>query len=276
MNARPPGSPHEPLSDPSEFSADGPVPQAGEFTPPPATRPGSMSVPDIGPVAPAVPAPRASGVGSEVLGAPLDERRPPPRALVGFLTVLVPGLGHAAAGRIAAAVLFFLPVLIAGGILVAAALTEGGTPCGRDPGQPDGPRADCWRSRPSCSAGGSLRSGSSLVDPRWPPLRTRDAPLVVVLALLVIVPQVGAGYVTNVARETSGSVFRSTPGRPSGSRRPSPAPTGGTFGVRSRRDRRPRRRPRPRRSRRRSRRSCSGAPPFSCSASIPNRDARRS
>ncbi len=157
---------------------------------------------------------RPSSVPTGPLG-PADDRggepAPPPRALVGFLTVLVPGLGHAAAGRIAAAVLFFLPVLIAGGILVAAALTEGGI------------RAAVTLANPTVLAGllalqaallgwRLLALGSSLVDPRWPPLRMRDAPLVIVLALLVIVPQVGAGYVTNVARETSQTVFRPTDG----------------------------------------------------------------
>ena len=157
---------------------------------------------------------RPSSVGPGVLGPTGDipaEKPPPPRALVGFLSVLVPGLGHAAAGRVAAAVLFFLPVLIAGGILVAAALNEGGL------------RTAATLANPTVLFGlltlqgvllawRLLALGSSLVDARWPPLRMRDAPLVIVLALLVMVPQVWAGYVTNVARETSESVFRSTPG----------------------------------------------------------------
>jgi LCP family protein required for cell wall assembly len=175
---------------------------------------------------------RPSSVPTGPLGPTGDrggEPAPPPRALVGFLTVLVPGLGHAAAGRIAAAVLFFLPVLIAGGILVAAALTEGGI------------RAAVTLANPTVLAGllalqaallgwRLLALGSSLVDPRWPPLRMRDAPLVIVLALLVIVPQVGAGYVTNVARETSQSVFRSTTGETAW-QPPSPSPTAAAPSV---------------------------------------------
>jgi LCP family protein required for cell wall assembly len=118
----------------------------------------------------------------------------------------VPGLGHLAAGRIARAALFGLPAVLLAGLLVGAAVSAGPVRLG-------GLALDdtvllgliglqalilLWR---------LAAMGSSLLNPRLPRLRRRDAIPIALLALLVIGPQAYLGYATNVAREEVGVVF---------------------------------------------------------------------
>ena len=59
------------------------------------------------------PAPASRGFGALVPYAPMQPRREANPALAAVLSVLLPGAGHAYAGRIAAAVLWFFAVSIA-------------------------------------------------------------------------------------------------------------------------------------------------------------------
>jgi LCP family protein required for cell wall assembly len=186
--------------------------------------------PAAGPKVSGPPGVKPSSVPTGQLGSAGERGGAPPhlsRVLVGLLTVLVPGLGHAVAGRMRGAALFFLPVLAVGTILGARLLAGGAM------------RAVATLANPAL-LGGLLALqaalllwrlaalGSSLRGPRWPPLSRRDLPLVAILAFLVVAPQVWVGYVTNTARETAEMVFR--PGGQTTAWQPlSPSPPNGPI-----------------------------------------------
>jgi len=136
----------------------------------------------------------------------------------------VPGLGHLAAGRVARAALFGLPAVLLTGLLVGVAVSAGPVRLGSLVLDDTvllgliGLQAVIllWR---------LAAMGSSLLNPRLPRPRRRDAIPMALLALLAIGPQAYLGYATNVAREEVGVVFApSTTG--SGAWKPAP-PTPG-------------------------------------------------
>ena len=136
----------------------------------------------------------------------------------------MPGLGHLAAGRVARAALFGLPAVLLTGLLVGVAVSAGPVRLGSLVLDDTvllgliGLQAVIllWR---------LAAMGSSLLNPRLPRPRRRDAIPMALLALLAIGPQAYLGYATNVAREEVGVVFApSTTG--SGAWKPAP-PTPG-------------------------------------------------
>jgi len=128
------------------------------------------------------------------------------RYVPALLDAVVPGLGHLAAGRIARAAVFAVPTVLLVALLSGAAVSAGPLRLGSL-------ALDntvllgliglqvlilLWR---------LAAIGSSLLNPRLPRLRRRDAIPVVLLAVTVIGPQAYLGYATNVAREQVGIVF---------------------------------------------------------------------
>jgi len=128
------------------------------------------------------------------------------RWLPAFLTTLVPGLGHLVAGRPHGAALFGLPVVfgfaLALGVAGALGLSEiAGLIVD------DGVLVGLLVLQLVFLGWRLLALGSSLTDPRLPPLRARDAVPVALLVALVVAPQAYAGYATQVYREETGRVF---------------------------------------------------------------------
>jgi LCP family protein required for cell wall assembly len=148
------------------------------------------------------------------------------RYVPAFLTALVPGLGHLAAGRTRLAALFGLPLVLLAGLVggVLAATTADWLV---------GFLVDDrvllallalqvillgWR---------LLALGSSLADPRLPRPGLRDALPIALLVFLVAAPQVYAGYVTQVVRESADEVFVATTAE-TGAWRPAATPSSAT------------------------------------------------
>jgi LCP family protein required for cell wall assembly len=146
------------------------------------------------------------------------------RYLPALLTVFVPGLGHAVAGRMRLAALFGLPLVLVAGLAAGLLAVSG-------PDDLVGLLLDdrvlagllilqgvllVWR---------LLALGSSLLDPRLPRPGARDVLPMALLVALVAAPQAYTGHVTQVARESVDEVFVEEPGR-TGAWRPdrSPAP----------------------------------------------------
>ena len=167
--------------------------------------------------APAVEAGAAAETGveladdaTEVTSAPeADAPAPLPRAAVGFLSALLPGLGHLVAGRLRLGALFLAPSLL---LLVAAAAVALGTGRVRLLAGLANPATIEWLLvlQVGVLAWRLLALASSLVDARWPRFGRRDAVVAGVLAVLIVAPQAWAGYVTLVARETADTVFESS------------------------------------------------------------------
>ncbi|MGZ6328253.1 MAG: hypothetical protein ACXWN2_06010 [Candidatus Limnocylindrales bacterium] len=131
------------------------------------------------------------------------------RYLPAFLSALIPGLGQLVRGRRALALLFLAPVIALGVLALYVALTM-------SPAQLVAVLVDptviwvvialqvgllIWR---------LAAAGQSLFDSRLPRPGRRDALPIALLMLLIVVPQVYAGYVTNVARETLDQTFDQT------------------------------------------------------------------
>ena len=126
------------------------------------------------------------------------------------LDAIIPGVGHLFAGRRRRGLLLLAPMLIALAAAVIIAVTS-------SPARIAASLVDSgvlwaliafqvfllvWR---------LLAVGSSLTAPGLPKLRAKDAIPVALLLLVVIVPQVYAGYGTEVARETAEEIFVDEP-----------------------------------------------------------------
>jgi LCP family protein required for cell wall assembly len=144
------------------------------------------------------------------------------RYIPALLTTFVPGLGHLVAGRARLAALFGLPLIALAGMalgLVVATSADQLLGIVID----DRVLAGFIVLQVVLLAWRLLALGSSLTDPRLPRLRLRDALPVAVLVLLVAVPQVYAGYVTQAARDSADEVFVEGPAT-AGAWRPEPTP----------------------------------------------------
>ncbi len=155
------------------------------------------------PIAPDMVAP-----GDEPSRVPTDDRRP--RYGPALLDALIPGLGHLVTGRRSRGVLLIAPILVGVAAVVWIVAT---TP---------GPRlvAELLASEVIWALlviqvllfGWRLVAvASSLSHPRPPRLGRRDVLPVALLAVILVVPQVFAGYATEVARETADEVFVTPP-----------------------------------------------------------------
>jgi LCP family protein required for cell wall assembly len=147
------------------------------------------------------------------------------RYLPALLTVLVPGLGHAAAGRMRLAAAFGLPLVLLAGV-AAGLLAASGPDDLVGPLLDDRVLAGLLILQAALLAWRLLALGSSLLDPRLPRPGARDVLPMALLVALVAAPQVYAGHVTQVARESVDQVFAEGPDgqgawRPDGS--PAPA-----------------------------------------------------
>ena len=129
------------------------------------------------------------------------------RYLPAFLDALIPGLGHLQAGRRRRALLFLSPVIIALGALVFVVATTSSARLGASLLDTQVIWALLalqglllvWR---------LLAVASSLTAPGLPNLRRSDAaPIVALVLVVVIVPQVFAGYATEVTRESLDEIF---------------------------------------------------------------------
>ena len=128
------------------------------------------------------------------------------RYVPALLDAVVPGLGHVASGRMARAALFGLPVVLLVGLLVGAAVSAGPVRLG-SLALDDTVLLALIALQALLLVWRLAAIGSSLLNPRLPRLRRRDAIPVALLAILVIGPQAYLGYATNVAREEVGVVF---------------------------------------------------------------------
>jgi LCP family protein required for cell wall assembly len=131
--------------------------------------------------------------------------------LPALLTTLVPGLGHLAAGRTRLAAVFGLPLVLLGGI-VAGLLVATNADRLLGSAVDDRVLLALLGVQVGLLAWRLLALGSSLADPRLPRLGVRDALPVALLVFLVAAPQVYAGYVTQVVRESVDQVFVAGPG----------------------------------------------------------------
>lgn len=157
---------------------------------------------------------------------------PPPRGsrhLHAFLDAIVPGLGHLVGGRPRLAALFVLPVAILVGAVIAVLVltpTAGLLSIVLDPAAV----VVLFGLQLLLLVWRGAAVGSSLVDARFPKLARRDALPVAALAVVLLVPQVYAGYVTEVIREEADRVIPVTPTtagawQPNGSETPEPDPS---------------------------------------------------
>ena len=150
------------------------------------------------------------------------------RYVPALLDVVVPGLGHLAAGRLSRAALFGLPSILVVGLLAGVAVSAGPVRLG-SLALDDRVLLSLIGLQAVILAWRLAAMGSSLLNPRLPRLRGRDAIPVALVALIAIGPQAYLGYATNVAREEVNVVFApSTTG--SGAWKPAP-PTPGSAAT---------------------------------------------
>ncbi len=139
---------------------------------------------------------------------PTDEHRP--RYGPAVLDALIPGLGHLASGRRGRGILLIAPILIG---IAAVAWIVATTP---------GPRlvAELLASEVIWAllavqvllfAWRLVAVVSSLAHPGPPRLGRRDVLPMALVAVILVVPQVFAGYATEIARETADEVFVTPP-----------------------------------------------------------------
>ena len=139
-----------------------------------------------------------------IVVAPRDVARR--RYVPAVLDAVVPGLGHLAAGRVVRAALFGLPTVLLAGLLVGLAVSAGPVRLG-SLALDDTVLLGLIAFQAAILLWRLAAIGSSLLNPRLPRVRGRDAIPVAILALVVIGPQAYLGYATNVAREEVGVVF---------------------------------------------------------------------
>ena len=128
------------------------------------------------------------------------------RYVPALLDAVVPGLGHLAAGRLARAALFGLPSILVAGLLAGVAVSAGPVRLG-SLALDDRVLLGLIGLQAVVLVWRLVAMGSSLVNPRLPRLRGRDAIPVALVALIAIGPQAYLGYATNVAREEVNIVF---------------------------------------------------------------------
>jgi len=144
------------------------------------------------------------------------------RYVPALLSALIPGLGQLAIRRYRRAAIFGLPIVLAALFTLYVAITTTPAELAAELLDPTviwvllGLQAALllWR---------ILATADLIVSRPMPRFRRWEALPVVALALLVIVPQAYAGYVTEVARETADSIFVTDPGT-AGAWQPSAAP----------------------------------------------------
>ena len=123
-----------------------------------------------------------------------------------FLDAVMPGLGHLAAGRVVRAAVFGLPSILVLGLLAGVAVSAGPVRLG-SLALDDRVLLGLIGLQAVVLAWRLAAMGSSLLNPRLPRLRGRDAIPVALVALIAIGPQAYLGYATNVAREEVNVVF---------------------------------------------------------------------
>ena len=128
------------------------------------------------------------------------------RYLPVLLDAVVPGLGHLVAGRIARAAIFGLPTILVVSVLLGAAVSAGALRLG-SLALDDRVLLGLLGLQVVILLWRLAAMGSSLLNPRLPGLRLRDALPIALLAILAIGPQAYLGYATNVARDEVNLVF---------------------------------------------------------------------
>jgi LCP family protein required for cell wall assembly len=123
-----------------------------------------------------------------------------------LLDAVLPGLGHLAAGRVARAAVFALPTVLLAGLLAGAAVSAGPLRLG-SLALDDTVLLGLIGLQAVILVWRLSAMGSSLLNPRLPRLRGRDAIPIALLAVLSIGPQAYLGYATNVARQEVNIVF---------------------------------------------------------------------
>lgn len=163
--------------------------------------------------------------------APIASRRPS-RYRPAILDAILPGLGHLVAGRRRLASVFGLPVVVL--LALGAVIAVLNSPA-RLLAQLVNPSilAAILALQVGILAWRALAVGASLLDRRLARLTIRDALPIAALAVVVVLPQAYAGYVTEVARETALQIFVSgtSGGAWQPSAGPSLAPDPSTFGT---------------------------------------------
>ena len=132
------------------------------------------------------------------------------RFLPAFLDAVFPGLGHLLAGRRRRAAIFALPIL---GLLLVAILIVVLTPTVRLVALVVDPvvLASFFAIQALILVWRLLAVASSLFEPTMPSIKRRDVGPVVLIAIVLVAPQLYAGYVTNVAREITDEVVPNQP-----------------------------------------------------------------
>ena len=144
------------------------------------------------------------------------------RYVPALLDAVVPGLGHLAAGRIARAAVFAIPTILLVGLLAGAAVSAGLLRLG-SLALDDRVLLGLIGLQVVILLWRLAAIGSSLLNPRLPRIRGRDAIPIVLLAVVAVGPQAYLGYATNVAREQVAIVFAPSAAG-SGAWNPGPTP----------------------------------------------------
>ena len=133
------------------------------------------------------------------------------RYVPALLTAIVPGLGHLVVGRTRLAAAFGLPLVLLAGLLAGLVVALSGD---RLVGLvvDDRTLLALLVLQAGLLAWRLVALGSSLVDPRLPRPGARDLLPIAVLVFCVAAPQVYAGYVTQVVRDSADTVFVGGPG----------------------------------------------------------------
>jgi polyisoprenyl-teichoic acid--peptidoglycan teichoic acid transferase len=129
------------------------------------------------------------------------------RFVAGFASAIVPGLGHLIIGRPRRAAMFFAPLLVFLVLVAIYLATQGAIEAAATLVDPTVIGVVLvaqglfliWR---------LLAVGSAMTDRTFGRLRPLDVASIVVVLAIVVLPQVGLGYVTNTARLASAEIFQ--------------------------------------------------------------------